>query len=163
MTHKQKKTRSQTPQLKAKKLMESIGINPGNHTTEDIEQLVRELQSYQKDLEIQAEELREQQQELAESREKYFELYDLAPVGYVTMNKDCMIMESNLAFCYLVGIEKSGLKNQRFMSYVAPDYRDIFHTHCDEIVESGEGQSCELKLRGVDGNEFWVNIRSTAE
>ncbi len=149
-------------QLKAKKAFEDLRENSGL-CSRDVEELINELQTYHAELEVQAEELIEKQQELSESREKYFELYDLAPVGYVTLNKQLMITEANITFSRLIGINKDKLKNQEFVHYVAPDYRDVFHSHCSELLNSGEGQSCELKFRGVDGNEFWVNMESTVD
>jgi PAS domain S-box-containing protein len=149
-------------QLKVKKVYEDLRENSGL-CSKDVEELINDLQIYQAELEVQAEELIEKQHQLTESREKYFELYDLAPVGYVLMDKNCNILEANLTLTNLLGIEKSKLKNQKFIFFVAPDYRETLHTHCARLNESGQSQSCEIKLRGVDGNEFWVNMESAVE
>ena len=44
--------------------------------------------------------------ELEASKARYFQLYDLAPVGYITLTSDLMIMEANLATSSLLGTER---------------------------------------------------------
>jgi len=53
----------------------------------DMQNVVQELRVHQIELEMQNEELRRTQQELEASREKYFDLYDMAPAGYVSLNE----------------------------------------------------------------------------
>jgi len=54
---------------------------------------------------MQNEELRKAQVELAESRDRYFDLYDFAPVGYFTLNQNGLIVEMNLAGADMLGFE----------------------------------------------------------
>ena len=73
----------------------------------DLKRLVHELQVHQIELEMQNDELRSNQQELETSREKYHDLYDLAPIGYVTLNENGIILEANLTVAILLGQERS--------------------------------------------------------
>ena len=65
-----------------------------NMPPEDIQQLIHELQVYQLELEMQNEELRRTQLQLAEAHDKYFDLYDFAPVGYFTLDKNAHVVET---------------------------------------------------------------------
>ena len=58
----------------------------------DIRQTLHELRVHQIELEMQNEHLREAQVELNNARARYFDLYDLAPVGYVTISKEGLIL-----------------------------------------------------------------------
>src|SRR5271169_78724 len=80
--------------------------------SDDLQSMVHELRVHQIELEMQNEELRHTQQELEASREKYFDLYDLAPVGYVTLNEKGILLEANLTAAVLLGRERSHLIRQ---------------------------------------------------
>ena len=66
----------------------------------DLRRIIEELGIHQEELNIQNEELQRTQVELEAARAKYFELYDLAPVGYVTLTPELIIKE-----CQSNGIE----------------------------------------------------------
>src|SRR5512142_816889 len=83
------------------------------------DRLLHELQVHQVELEAQNQELREAHQLLEESRNRYADLYDLAPVGYVTLNPKLLIQEINLPGAALLGIERTRLIGLPFSLYVA--------------------------------------------
>ena len=75
----------------------------------DVQRLVHELRVHQIELEMQNDELRRTQQELEASREKYFDFYDLAPVGYVFINEKGIVLDSNLTAASMLSQERSYL------------------------------------------------------
>jgi PAS domain-containing protein len=84
----------------------------------DIQKLVEELRIHQVELEMQNEELRRAQLELAEARDRYIDLYDFAPIGYITISETGFILGVNLTGAKMLGIERGRLVGQPFSSFV---------------------------------------------
>jgi len=124
--------------------------------------LIHELRVHQIELEMQNEELRRTQKDLEESRKRFSDLYDFAPVGYFTLNKDGLIVEANLTCAAFLGEERGNLLKSKLSHFIAPDSQDEFYLHCKQVVESGARQSCEVKLRRKDGTEFFAQLVSVA-
>ena len=129
---------------------------------EKILTLLHELRVHQIELEMQNEELREAQEELDASRTRYFDLYDLAPVGYITLSEQGLILESNLAAATLLGEPRSNLIKQPVSGFILKEDQDIYYRHRKLLFESGEPQECELRLAKKDGATVWVRITATA-
>ncbi len=132
-------------------------------SSKDIRDLVHELGTHQIELEMQNEELRRAQAELEASRSRYAELYDFAPVGYFTFDKDGLIREANLAGAQLLGIERRLLINKPFVGFIAEaGDREIFHKHWNEAFTGEARRSCEMSLRKKDGTVFYAQLQSSA-
>ena len=121
-------------------------------------ELAHELQVHQIELEMQNEELRKTQLELEEARARYFDLYDLAPISYCTLNEMGVILEANLATADLLGEARRVLVGQRISRYILKDYQDSYYLCRKHLLTSGERQSCELHMVKADGSAFWVNL-----
>ena len=87
--------------------------------------LLQELQVHQIELEMQNEALRQKQRELEDSRNRYVDLYDFSPVGYLTLNSNGIIEELNLTAVALLGIERKDLLHRRFTTQVPKKSRMI--------------------------------------
>ncbi len=79
---------------------------------EAVRRVLQELRVHQVELEMQNEELRQAQENLEVLRAKYFGLYELAPVGYVTLSERGLILEANLTVAKLLGQARSRLIKQ---------------------------------------------------
>jgi PAS domain S-box-containing protein len=112
----------------------------------NILELNHELQVNQVELELQNDELRRSRLELESSYTKYFDLYDLAPIGYVTLDRHGIIREINLAGTELLGRDRRHLDGVVFARFVAQSSRDDFHRFFRRLFGSKERQECQLRL-----------------
>jgi PAS domain S-box-containing protein len=121
----------------------------------DSSALVHELQVHQIELELQNEELRRAQLELEEAREQFVDLYDFAPVGYLTLDRRGVVTRANLAGGNLFGVNRAHLVGRPFASLVSPGVADRWHLlFASQLRRPDERQVCDLALRRGDGSEF---------
>jgi len=118
------------------------------------EQLIHELQMHQIELETQAEELRRAYLALEESRDKFLDLYEFAPLGYVTLNDKALVREANLACATLLGIERSKLIKAQFGKFVAQKDSDQWYLYFRNALNRDGKQICTLTLTREDGSVF---------
>jgi PAS domain S-box-containing protein len=126
----------------------------------DTKRLLHELQVHQIELEMQNDELRLAQVELEEQQARYFDLYDLAPVGYVTLSEKVVILEANLTAATLLGMARGELVKQSLYRFILKDDQEIFHSFSKQLLENGEPHACELRMMRHDGSQFWVRIEA---
>ncbi len=124
----------------------------------DMQNLVHELRVHQIELEMQNEELRRTQQELEASREKYFDLYDLAPAGYVSLNERGTILEANLSVATLLGRERSDVISRPLTRFIHREDQDIYYLCHKHLLATRVPQMCELRMERKGGDFFWVRI-----
>jgi PAS domain S-box-containing protein len=129
---------------------------------EQAQQILHDLRVHQIELEMQNEELRRVQAELEASRERYFELYDLAPVAYFTLSEQGKILEANLAAAKLLGVERGALVLRPLTHFILPEDQDLFYRHRRQLFETGTPQVFELRLRDPEGDSFWARFEATA-
>jgi PAS domain S-box-containing protein len=158
-----KKTGSGEPtdlRSRAEKLLRKYPADLGAVPPEEIEGLFHELQVHQVELEVQNEELRKTQLELEASRGKYFDLYDMAPVGYFTLGGKGLILEANLKASELLGVERSRLARRPLTRHIVPEFQDIYYLQRKRLLETGEQQVVELRMRRQDGSLFWGRLET---
>lgn len=129
------------------------GVSP-----ERMAHLIHELQVHQIGLKMQNDELRRIQSELEKTRDKYYHLYDFAPVGYFTLSEKGIIEEVNLTGAAMIGIERSALIGKPFSRFVLREDQNVFYKHRQRLLETETSQSCELRLVKKDGHEFHVRL-----
>jgi two-component system, LuxR family, sensor kinase FixL len=156
MTEKPTKTLRE----RAEALLRASRSDIAGMATEDVQALVHELQVHQVELDIQNEELRQAQVELSESRDRFSDLYEFAPVGYVTLDNAGRILEANLTATTLLGIERQGLVRRRLSDFVARDGQDDWYLHRQAVVSSENQQTCELLMHKADGTALVVRLES---
>ncbi|MHC4871684.1 MAG: PAS domain-containing hybrid sensor histidine kinase/response regulator [Planctomycetota bacterium] len=159
MTEKLNQTEKITSlRARAEALLDEVPADPAAMAPDEIRALAHELATHQIELEIQNEELREAQVRLAEVRDKYSNLYDYAPVAYISLNQHGLISEANLTACTLLGMERQTLLNEPFSRYTAPGQENIFFSIRKTAIEQKEKQTCELQMKCQDGTLFDAEI-----
>jgi PAS domain S-box-containing protein len=127
----------------------------------DTRALVQELQVHQIELETQNEELRATHLDLERSREDYFDLYDLAPVGYLTLSERSLILELNLTAAALVGAVRDKLLRSPFTQLIHPEDQSLYYKKRKLLFEQGAPQIFELRLLTASGAVVWANVQTT--
>jgi diguanylate cyclase (GGDEF)-like protein/PAS domain S-box-containing protein len=129
-------------------------------TAEDVPRLVHELHVHQIELEMQNEELRRSQAELETARDRYLDLYDFAPNGYLTLTKPGLIREANLTAATMLGRKRSLLLGMPFSRFVAREYWDRYFGHCEQVLARPGRHTCELELVRTDDTHFFGHLVS---
>jgi len=141
-------------------LVETQPVKPISSAEEAL-RLCHELQVHQIELELQNDELRSTQHELEAMKDRYFELYDLAPVGYLTLDSEGYIKESNLAAATLLGVPRTILIKKSLAQFVCPEDRDIYHRQRIQAFETCESHVWEMRFVRASGGTFWANISAS--
>jgi PAS domain S-box-containing protein len=146
----------------AEKKVDAIAANmPDRISHEEMRHLIHELQVHQIELEMQNEELCRAQVELEASYARYFDLYDLAPVGYLTLSERGLIIEANLAVSNMLGVEIRDFVGQPLSHFIFPGDQDIYYRHRRQLATTLLPQECELRMIQKDNKLFWVNLSGT--
>ena len=123
--------------------------------------LLHELQVHQIELEMQNEELRRAQGELEAARARYFDLFDLAPVGYFTLSEQGLILEANLTGAGLLGVERRDLVKKPLTRFILPEDQDIYYRHRKQLFETGTPQVYDLRVLRAGADPFWARLETT--
>jgi PAS domain S-box-containing protein len=122
------------------------------------QRMLHELQVHQVELEMQNEELQRAQAELSAARKRYFELYELAPAGYLTVNEDGLILESNLTAANLLCATQSDLIRKSISRFIIKDDQDSYHLHAKQLFATGEPKWSEIRMVKSSGELFWGRL-----
>jgi PAS domain S-box-containing protein len=136
---------------------ESDDIRELSH--EKMQHIIHELRTHQIELELQNEDLRQTQEELLVSQKKYTDLYDFAPVGYLTISDKGTIIKANLKAAEMFGVERSFLDKQNLTSLLSADQQSHHYLCRKRLLETKESQTCEKVIRKKDGSEIDVHCR----
>ncbi|MCX6080194.1 MAG: PAS domain S-box protein [Chloroflexi bacterium] len=130
----------------------------------DILETLHELQLHQLELEMQNDELRRTQEELDTMRARYFDLYDMAPVGYVTLSEQGLIIDANQAAANLLSVPRVELVKRFLHDFIFKDHQDIYYQLIKKLLETGEPQACELQIMKKNDTQSvaWVALTATA-
>jgi PAS domain S-box-containing protein len=151
------KTETHARKQSARLSEDSAALSP-----EEIRKINHDMRVHQIELEQQNEELRTALAKIETGRDRYYKLYDLAPVGYCTLSEQGQILEANLSAATLLGVARGQLVKQPIYRFIPQEYLDIYYFHRTKLLETNEAQECELRLVKADGALFWAHLTATA-
>ena len=147
---------------RAEAMSESIELNAGHDATPEAAMgAFFELRVHQIELEMQNEELRRAEQEILRSRTRYQDLYDSAPVGYVTLDEGARIVEANLTSAAVLGTTREDLVGRPFTQLIFVEDQDTFYFLRHQLLESHAAQTCSLRLSKPHGDPFAVRLSAS--
>jgi PAS domain S-box-containing protein len=132
-----------------------------SRTEEETQRIVHELEVHQIELEMQNAELRRVQEELELSRNRYAELFDVAPVGYFILDAGGGILEVNSTGAQLVGANRQLLLHRPFAGLIADaDGKETFARHLKSVLQERGMQRCEVSLSRKHGTVILGELQS---
>ena len=136
--------------------------NPEATWPQAAQEVLHELRVHQIELVMQNEELQQAQLQLDAARARYFELYDQAPVGYVSVSRQGRILQTNRIAGTLLGMARNMLVGRRFSRFVLKEDQDLFYLNQKQVIESGRPQAFELRMVKTNGTSCWTRLEATA-
>lgn len=126
----------------------------------DTQRLLHDLQVHQAELEAQNEELRQAQQALEESHNRYAELYDFAPIGYLSMDDAGTVVQINLTGAAMLGAERARIQGTPFRSYLAGRHVLAFREYLDSVFSNTARVRHTTTITRRDGSLVDVRMES---
>jgi len=112
----------------------------------EMHRVIHELSVHHIELEMQQEELLQSRDAMERGLERYIELYDFAPVGYLTLACDSTILEVNLTATTMLGVERTLLNGARFALFIDPEGLKSFNAWMERVFSHKEPRFCEVLL-----------------
>jgi PAS domain S-box-containing protein len=138
---------------RAETMLNKSGTDITRMSSQEIQKLLFEFQVHQIELELQNEELNRTHQELLASRDLYANLYNLSPVGYLTLNKDGVILQANLTATRLLNHPIEELINRKLAQYIDASDQDPYYLFLRRLATERTHQSLDVRLKS-DGSEI---------
>jgi PAS domain S-box-containing protein len=132
-------------------------------STKDIKSILHELHVYQIELDMQNNELRLSQIELAKTRDRYQNLYDFAPDGYITLGLENTIVETYLTFCDMLGINRLLILNKKITDFILKEDQDKYYLVSKLVMSSMVKQTKEIRFSKKDGSDFSASLEIVAQ
>jgi len=135
--------------------------DPEALSPQDLLKLIHELRVSQIKLEMQNDQLRSAQVEFDKERARYCDFYDLAPVGYVTVNARGLILNANLTSARQLGLTRPELLKHTLDHFIHREDQDRFYWVRQKVIATQTPQSSEFRLVKGDA-ELWVQLDAVA-
>lgn len=160
MTQENEKNKEKFKDLR-KKAVQKIGDNINEKTQigsmpiDEMRHYIEELKIHQIELEMQNQELLKTQEKLEESKRKYRNLYDFAPVGYLTLDAGGKIIEANLTATKMMDTPRNILIGSIIYRYIAREDQDSLYLHMRKLSGNYSRDTCEVRLAGKNPEVYF--------
>lgn len=134
----------------AEAMLSSVGKLPAQPSVS--EALLNELLIHKVELEVQIEELKRANIAIEEARDRYLDLYEYSPVGYLTITRVGLVSQLNMTAAGLLGVDRLKIFNCRFWNLVSPKDRDRWHRLFLNIMEDPSNSPCSFSLEMLEAN-----------
>lgn len=139
-------------------------ITQSNHVPgTDPDRLIHELEVHQIEMEMQNEELVRIRGELETLLERFTDLYDFAPVGYLTLTRNGTIDQVNLAGAKLLGKERATLIKLKMNSFIADEFKPAYSDFIEAVFTHGEPQYCDVRFLRDSELPVWVHLEGSKD
>jgi PAS domain S-box-containing protein len=122
-------------------------------TAPDALALLHELQVHQVEVELQDEELRRSRVELEASLSRHVQLYDYAPVGYLTVDCDAVLRELNQMGATLLGVERDFLRGRSLEAFLTPEGLSTLRAMFVRVTAGAAIEFADLHLRAAQNGQ----------
>lgn len=111
------------------------------------------------DLATQNDDLRRQLSESERLRAHYFDLYNQAPVGYLILGSDGLILEANQTAARLLGLsDGAGLVQRPLSEFIPPESQTTYQQQCALLFSNGTSRECEMQIAPLHSPLLWVRM-----
>lgn len=143
------------------KLRKAAAAHSKSEVEVNTQRVLHELEVHQVELEMQNAELQEARNRMESLLEKYTDLYDFAPVGYLSLDEAGRILEVNLTGAALLGMGRAQLRDRYLPSFIVQESRVIFLAFLKRVSNGGGKQVCEAPIIKGNGTKFWADFHGT--
>lgn len=147
---------------KAEEKVKTNDINPEDYDKQELSKIIHELQVHQIEMELQNEELRKSEQYLTETKRKYTNLYDFAPVGYLTLDEMGIIREVNLTGSIILEMERGFLIGKPFTIFIGADANDHFYQYLNLVKYSDTKQIWNTYINTTKKKKKYIRLETTS-
>lgn len=138
--------------------LDAVRPNVKEKVSQIFEDILLKLNLHQIELENQNEELQRAQVALEEAKAHYVDLYDYAPVGYLTIDEEGIIQEINFTAANLIAKNREDILNQKFVNFISDDYKIIWNRHFHGAKQHCQRDGCELPFILSNGKTLYLHV-----
>ncbi|MFP4398373.1 MAG: PAS domain S-box protein [Desulfonatronovibrio sp.] len=147
---------------KAEYQLDQDGFRKDNISNHDIKTLVHDLRVHQIELELQNEELRDTQKQLESTRDRFVKLYNDAPVGYLTVDRNGIIVQVNQTFATMSGKEPAQISGKPLVDLIFFEDKSSFLGRYKSFFKNPDQKQLDFRLTGRK-KELWVRVTGRIE